>query len=117
MEDSTAPSDGAFVRLELPPWKTAVGWISAILIALLFLISGLWKITDVLDWAVRATQFKIPASLSLPAAIGFGIAETVAGLFILVPRFRRWGACLAGVLLVGFMAYFAVNYSSLTGLE
>ena len=117
MEDSPAPADAAFARLDLPPWKTAVGWISAVLIALLFLVSGLWKITDVPGWAVRVAEFKIPASLSLPAAIGFGIAETVAGLFILLPSFRRWGAWLAGLLLVGFLAYFAINYSTLAGQE
>jgi len=117
MEDTTAPSDGIFVRLELSPWKTAIGWISAILISLLFLVSGLWKITDVPGWAVRVTEVKIPASLSLPAAIGFGIAETLAGVLILLPRFRRWGAWLAGVLLVGFMVYFALNYSALAGAE
>jgi uncharacterized membrane protein YphA (DoxX/SURF4 family) len=117
MEDSAAPPATIVMRLELSPWKTAIGWVSAILLSILFLISGLWKITDVPGWAVRVTEFKIPANLSLVAAIGFGIAETFAGVLILVPRFRRWGACLVGLLLVGFMGYFALHYSQFTGQE
>jgi uncharacterized membrane protein YphA (DoxX/SURF4 family) len=117
MEDSAAPPDGMLMHLELSRWKTTIGWISAILISILFLISGLWKITDIPGWAVRVSEFKIPASMSLAAAIGFGVAETFAGVLILVPRFRRWGAWLVALLLVGFMAYFAVNYSRFTGQE
>src|ERR1051326_5565926 len=100
MEDGTAPTDALLTRLEPPPWKIAAGWVSAIVISLLFLSSGIWKITDVPGWAVRVTQARVPANLSLPAAILFGIAETFAGVLILVPRFRRWGAWLAGGLLV-----------------
>jgi uncharacterized membrane protein YphA (DoxX/SURF4 family) len=117
MEDSTASPAGVLARLELSPWKTAVGWLSAVPISILFLISGVWKITDVPGWAVRVTQVKVPASLSLPVAILFGIAETFAGVMILVPRFRRWGAWLASVMLVAFLGYFAINYSALAGAE
>jgi uncharacterized membrane protein YphA (DoxX/SURF4 family) len=117
MEDGTAPPDAMLARLDLPPWKIAAGWISAIVIALLFLSSGIWKITDVPGWAVRVTQARVPASLSLPAAIGFGIAETFCGVLLLVPRFRRWGAWLAGGLLVLFLGYFALNYSALAGQD
>jgi uncharacterized membrane protein YphA (DoxX/SURF4 family) len=117
MEDSTAPSDGVFSHLELSPWKTVLSWLCAILISVLFLSSGIWKITDIPGWAVRVTQARIPANLSLAAAIGVGIAETVAGVLILVPRFRRWGAWLAGLLLVVFLGYFAVNYSALAGSD
>jgi uncharacterized membrane protein YphA (DoxX/SURF4 family) len=104
-------------RLDLPPWKVAVGWVSAIVLSLLFLSSGIWKITDVPGWAVRVAQARVPESLSLPAAIAAGIAETFAGVMILVPRFRRWGAWLAGGLLVLFLAYFAINYSALAGQD
>ena len=103
--------------LELSPWKIALGWLSAVVISLLFLTSGIWKITDVPGWAVRVAQAKIPASISLPAAIVIGIAETFAGVLILVPRFRRWGAWLAGGLLVVFLGYFAINYSALAGQD
>jgi uncharacterized membrane protein YphA (DoxX/SURF4 family) len=117
MEDSTAASDVPLARLDLSPWKTALGWLAAVVLSLLFLSSGIWKITDPVGWAVRVAQAKVPAGLSLPAAILVGITETLAGVLVLVPRFRRWGAWLAGVLLVLFLAYFAINYSTLAGQD
>jgi uncharacterized membrane protein YphA (DoxX/SURF4 family) len=117
MEDGIAPPDAMLARLDLSPWKIVLGWASAVVLSLLFLTSGVWKITDVPGWAVRVAQAKIPANLSLPAAIVIGIAETFAGVLILVPRFRRWGAWLASALLVLFLAYFAINYSALAGQD
>jgi uncharacterized membrane protein YphA (DoxX/SURF4 family) len=103
--------------LELPAWKSKLSWVAAALLAALFLISGIWKITDASGWAMRISELKIPASLSLAAALGFGIAETVGAVFILVPRFRRWGAWVIGLLLIAFMGYFALNYGALRGSE
>jgi uncharacterized membrane protein YphA (DoxX/SURF4 family) len=103
--------------LELPAWKTKLSWVAAVLLAVLFLSSGIWKITDAPAWAARITALKVPVSASLAAALGFGIAETMAGVFILVPRFRRWGALLIGILLLAFMAYFAINYEALRGAD
>lgn len=117
MNDSMAQSERALVPLELSGWKTAASWTGAILTSLLFLVSGLWKITDAPAAAVRMTQALIPEFLSLPAAIGFGIVETFAAVLILLPRYRRWGAVLASLLLAAFMVYFAVFYNTLRGEE
>ena len=103
--------------LDLPGWKAAVNWIAAFLLAVLFVISGVWKITDAPAAAVRMAEARVPESLSLFAAIAFGIAETVAGVLVLVPRFRRWGAMLTGLLLAVFLVYFAVNYNALHGAD
>jgi uncharacterized membrane protein YphA (DoxX/SURF4 family) len=103
--------------LELPGWKTALSWIAAFLLACLFLISGLWKITDAPAAAMRMVEARVPESLSLFAAVAFGIAETLAAVLILVPRFRRWGAILTGLLLTAFLLYFALNYSALRGAD
>ena len=54
---------------------------------------------------------------SMPLTLAVGIAETFAGVTILVPRFRRWGAWLVALLLIGFMLYFAINYSTLAGKD
>ena len=117
MNDSMAQSGRTLTQLELPGWKTAASWVSAVLIALLFLVSGLWKITDAPSAAVRMAQARIPEFLSLPAAIGFGIAETFAAVLILIPRFRRWGAWLTGLMLVAMLIYMGVNYNALQGEE
>jgi uncharacterized membrane protein YphA (DoxX/SURF4 family) len=82
-----------------------------------FLVSGLWKLTDASGAAVRMAQARVPQSLSLAAAIGFGIAETLAAVLLLVPRFRRWGAWLGGALLIAFMIFIGINYNALRGAE
>jgi uncharacterized membrane protein YphA (DoxX/SURF4 family) len=117
MNDSMAQEGTGLSALEVPGWKSALSWTSAILLGLLFLLSGLWKITDVQGTAVRMTQARIPDALGLPAALFFGILETVGAVMILVPRLRRWGALLLAGLLVAFLGYFAINYNTLRGAD
>jgi uncharacterized membrane protein YphA (DoxX/SURF4 family) len=117
MNDSMAQPREGLLPLGLPGWKSAVSWLAAAAIAILFLSSGLWKITDPQGWAVRLAQAKVPQSLSLPGALLVGIAETVGAVLILLPRFRRWGAFLTGALLLLFLVYFAINYTTLRGQD
>lgn len=117
MNDSMAHPGEGIAPLDLPGWKSAVSWTSAVLLAVLFLASGLWKTADPQGWAQRITELRIPGSLSVAAAIGFGILETLGAVLILVPRFRRWGSILIVALLLAFMGYFALNYNVLRGAE
>jgi len=117
MNDSMAHARAELPPLDLPGWKAAVNWSAAILLAIVFLVSGLYKITDAQGWAIRLTQLRFPEPLSLAAALAVGITETVAGVLVLVPRFRRWGAILTGLLLVVFMIYMGLNYSALKGAD
>src|SRR5262249_25547729 len=94
-----------------------LSWTGAILTAVLFLSAGLWKITDAPSMAVRLSQLKVPQGLALPAAVLLGIVETFAGVLVVVPRFRRWGAWIATALLVVFMIYIGVNYNALHGAD
>jgi uncharacterized membrane protein YphA (DoxX/SURF4 family) len=103
--------------LELPSWKAWLSTGSAVLLALAFIIAGVWKITDPLAASVRMVQAQVPPVLGLPAAIGFGISETFAGVLLLVPQLRRWGAWLTALLLVAFMVYIALFYNVLRGEE
>ena len=109
-EDTTGP-------LNLPTWKTLASHISAVVLAAIFLVSGLWKVVDPLAAAVRMTQAQFPAELSLPVAILVGTVETFTAVLLLVPRFRRWGAYLAALSLVAFMAYIGYYYNVLRGEE
>lgn len=117
MNDSMAQPQDSLFPLDLPGWKTAVNWIAAIVLGIAFLVSGLYKITDAQGWAIRLTQLRFPESLSLAAALVVGIAETLSAVLVLVPRYRRWGAILTGLLLVAFMIYMGVNYTALKGAD
>lgn len=100
-----------------PRWQATLEWSAALLLAALWLVAGLWKLSDVTATQVRMTQALVPHSLSLAAALGLGIVETFAGLLLLAPAWRRWGAWLSGFLLVVFMAYIGYHYRALTGAE
>jgi uncharacterized membrane protein YphA (DoxX/SURF4 family) len=115
MDDSMAQEEVSAAPFEPSIWKCAVSTTAAVVLATIFLVAGVWKITDPFSAAVRLTQVRLPADLSLPAAILLGISETYAGVLILVPRFRRWGAALTSLLLVAFLIYITVNYNALRG--
>jgi len=108
--DATTGSTGPGSRT-----KTSAGAVSAVLLSLVFLASGIWKITDLEGTSERVVQLLIPAPLALATAAAAAIAETFAGVLLVIPRFRRWGAWLAGLMLAAFMVYFAVFYQRLLG--
>lgn len=103
--------------LDLPGWKNAASHVAAFIIAILFLSSGIWKIIEPFTWRTMVEQLKAPYALSLPLTLALGIGETFAGVLVLMPRFRRWGASLAALLLIIFMIYMGVNYSTLAGKD
>lgn len=117
MDDSIARPRAELAPLELPGWKSAVSWLAASLLAIAFAVSGIWKITYPLDWAVRISELKFPEHLSVAFTLVLGIAETTGALMILAPRFRRVGAAIIAVLLAAFLVYFALNYGALRGAE
>ncbi len=100
-----------------PGWKSGLSATAAVLLGLLFLVAGGWKLTDPLGAAVKMNQALIPSQLSLPAAIGFGISEVFAAILLFLPRFRRWGALITGLLLVAFIGYVGINYNKLQGAD
>lgn len=107
----------AAAPIAMPAWKTAISWLGAVLVGLFFLGAGLWKLTDHLGAATRMHQALVPASLSIAAAILLGVTETIGGAFLLIPRYRRWGAWLCSLLLAVFMVYMAWNYEALKGAD
>jgi uncharacterized membrane protein YphA (DoxX/SURF4 family) len=111
------PLDEPAPREALSGWKPWASHIAAALLGLLFLVSGIWKITDPLGWTTKVEQFKVPYAVSLPFTLALAVSETWGGLMILVPRFRRWGAWMLGLLLVGFMAYMGWFYSDFKSMD
>src|SRR5581483_8490922 len=99
MSDSTAnPAELGLdaPSLELPGWKKAISSISAVLLAILFFVSGAWKLSDPYTWSELLGQFKVPSEIALPFTLALGIGETLGAVLILVPRFRGWGSWLIG---------------------
>ena len=111
------PLDLPILLRDEPAWKAILGWTCAVLMAIVFLAAGLWKASDPPGAAVRLAQAKVPESLSVLAAVLFGIAETFTGILLLIPRFRRWGSLFCCLLLVAFMVFIGIHYKELVGAE
>lgn len=103
--------------VDLAPWKSVAGTIAALLLGMLFFVSGCWKLAEPFQWAQMMGQFQVPAALALPFTILVGIGETLGAAMIVVPRFRRWGAILIGFLLVSFIGYIGAKYNILVGKD
>jgi len=113
--DDSIPQASAASAEAYEGWR---GWVaagSAIVVAALFLVAGIWKLSDPFATEARMTQALIPKALAMPVALLAGIGETWVGVLLLVPRWRRWGAWLAVLALIAFMGYFAVFYNQLQG--
>lgn len=117
MDNSFAQARPSVTLGEMPAWKTVVSVTSAVVLAIVFLVAGVWKIVDTYTAAAMMIQARVPGELGLTAALSFGVLETVAGVFLLVPRFRRWGAILTAFLLIAFMLYVGWHYGELHGQE
>ncbi len=118
MSDATVVSGDIAIPFDgQRTWQIAFNRTAAILISVVFLVAGLWKITDPTGAAVRLAQARVPESLSVAAAVGLGILETFTGVLLLVPRFRRWGSWLGTLLLLAFMIFIAIHYTELRGVD
>ena len=81
--------------------RRRLNWAASILIAVLFLASGVWKISDPFGWAVLLHQLKFPQALSLPGAVVVGTLETFTGLMFLgAGLYRRIAAWMGSALLI-----------------
>jgi len=101
----------------LSPAKNVAAWVAALALGIFFLGAGIWKSLDPLTWATIITNMKVPAVLSEPFTVALATGEIFSGLLLLIPRFRRWGAWLSGVMLLGFMGYVGWNYTALKGMD
>jgi uncharacterized membrane protein YphA (DoxX/SURF4 family) len=118
MAHGLAVSRDVFVPFEKRNgWKSTANWTAALLISVVFLVAGLWKLTDPAGAAARLAQAKVPEALSVPAAVFLGTLETFTGILLLAPRFRRWGSIIGTLLLLAFMVFIGLHYNELRGAD
>jgi uncharacterized membrane protein YphA (DoxX/SURF4 family) len=93
------------------------GHTLALFVAILFVVAGVYKALDPFRISRLFEELLVSSRFSLPLTLTLAIAETFAGVMILVPRFRRWGAALTSLLLVIFVIYIGGHYSQLVGKD
>jgi hypothetical protein len=97
--------------------KRNVAAISAILLGLLFLVSGGWKVLSPLHTGELLEQARVPAGWGALGAASLGTLELFTSFLLFIPRFRRLGGLLGGALLIFFIGWVAYFYQALAGQE
>src|SRR5580658_249157 len=101
----------------MPPWKLVASNVAPAFVATLFIGAGMYKAVDPFHWSRLLEELLFPPQYSLPFTLLLSVGEMFGGVLILIPRFRRWGAALTGVMLVGFMTYIGIHYYQLIGKD
>ncbi|HEX4772567.1 MAG TPA: DoxX family protein [Bryobacteraceae bacterium] len=97
--------------------KQTVAAICAYLMALLFLVSGGWKVLSPFKTGELLEQAKVPAGLGVPGASVLGTIELFAAILLLLPQLRRWGGLLGSALIIFFLGWIGYYYHALVGQE
>src|SRR5665213_2349095 len=103
----------AYGHTETAHWHRTVAVICALLLGVLFLVSGGWKVIDPFKAGELLEQAKVPAGLGKLGASTLGTVELLAAFMLFYPRLRRWGGLLGSSLIVFFLGWIGYYYSAL----
>lgn len=98
-------------------WKRTVATVSAILLGLIFLVSGGWKVLSPFQTGELLEQAKVPGGFGAVGAALLGTLELFTALLLFLPRFRRLGGLLGSALIIFFLCWIGYYYSALVGHE
>src|SRR5690242_14363886 len=96
-------------------WKRTAAMVCAILLGIIFVVSGGWKVLSPFQTGEVLEQAQVPAGLGVLGAVVLGTVELFAAFLLFTPRFRRWGGALGSLLLIFFIGWIAYYYPVLVG--
>jgi uncharacterized membrane protein YphA (DoxX/SURF4 family) len=117
MEDVVTRPAAAPAEPAVAYWKRVLAAISAILLGLIFLVSGGWKIFSPFTTGELLEQAQVPAGLGALGAASLGTLELLAAFLLFAPQFRRLGGLLGSALMIFFIAWVGYYYHVLAGQE
>ena len=91
--------------------------ICAILLGVIFLVSGGWKVLNPFQTGELLEQAQVPAGLGSLGAAVLGTLEVFTALLLFLPAFRRWGGLLGSGLMLFFIGWIGFYYKTLVGHE
>jgi uncharacterized membrane protein YphA (DoxX/SURF4 family) len=104
-------------QIKTADWKRTAAGICAVLLGIIFLVSGGWKMLDPFKTGELLEQAKVPAGFGRLGASALGTLEVFAAFMLFYPRLRRWGGLLGSGLIVFFLGWIGYYYSALVGKE
>ncbi len=103
--------------LENAGWQRAVAAVAAILLGIVFLVSGGWKVLSPFKTGELLEQAQVAAGWGPVGAAALGTLELFAAFLLFMPRFRRWGGLLGSALMIFFIGWMGYYYHVLVGHE
>lgn len=98
-------------------WQRTAGAVCAILLGLVYLFSGTWKLLLPFTAGELLEQAKVPAGLGPVGAAALGVLEVLAALLLFTPKFRRLGGIIGTGMMLFFIGWVAYFYPALAGQE
>jgi hypothetical protein len=98
-------------------WQRRVAMISAILLGIVFLVSGAWKVLSPFKTGELLEQAQVPGGWGAIGAAALGTLELLAAALLFTSRFRRLGGILGSALIVFFIGWVGYYYNVLVGHE
>jgi uncharacterized membrane protein YphA (DoxX/SURF4 family) len=98
-------------------WQRTAASVAAILLGIIFLVSGGWKLLSPFQTGQLLEEAKVPAGWGALGASALGTLEVFAAVLLFVPALRRWGGLLGSALILFFIAWVGFYYSALAGQE
>lgn len=104
-------------RVHSSGWQRSVAAVCAILLGVIFLVSGGWKVLYPFTTGELLEQAQVPAGLGVLGASALGTLELFAAFLLFTPRYRRWGGLLGSALMLFFIGWIGYYYHVLVGRE
>jgi len=96
-------------------WQRSTAAVSAVLLGIIFLVSGGWKALSPFQTGELLEQARVPAGWGALGAASLGTLELLSAIFLFLPRFRRLGGLLGSALMIFFIAWVGYYYHDLVG--
>ncbi len=98
-------------------WKRTASIVCSVLLGVIFLVSGGWKVLSPLRTGELLEQARVPAGWGAIGAASLGAIEVLAAFLLFIPRFRKLGGLLGSALILFFLGWIGFYYHSLVGQE
>ncbi len=98
-------------------WQRATATIAALLLGIIFLVSGGWKVLNPFKTGELLEQAQVAAGWGTLGAAALGTLELLAAFLLFTPRYRRWGGLLGSALMIFFIGWIGYYYKVLVGHE
>ena len=98
-------------------WQRKAATIAGVLLGIIFLVSGGWKVLNPFKTGELLEQAQVAAGWGTLGAAALGTLELLAAFLLFTPRYRRWGGLLGSALLIFFIGWIGYYYKVLVGHE